>query len=76
VIAQLNAQAMAALRRPELAERLAVDGSEPFSSSVAEFAAFMRAEHAKWGAAVRDASIRPIAAKCRASPWRSLGRNP
>ena len=58
VIAQLNAQAMAALRRPELAERLALDGSEPFPSSVAEFAAFMRAEHAKWGAAVRDAGIR------------------
>jgi tripartite-type tricarboxylate transporter receptor subunit TctC len=58
VIAQLNAQATAALRRPELAERLAVDGSEPFPGSVAEFAAFMRAEHAKWGAAVRDAGIR------------------
>jgi tripartite-type tricarboxylate transporter receptor subunit TctC len=58
VIAQLNAQAAAALRRPELAERLAVDGSEPFPGSVAEFAAFMRAEHAKWGAAVKDAGIR------------------
>jgi tripartite-type tricarboxylate transporter receptor subunit TctC len=58
VMAQLNAQATAALRRPELVERLAVDGSEPFPSTVAEFAAFMRAEHAKWGAAVRDAGIR------------------
>jgi tripartite-type tricarboxylate transporter receptor subunit TctC len=58
VIAQLNAQAVAALRRPEMAERLALDGSEPFAGSVAEFAAFMRAEHAKWGAAVRDAGIR------------------
>ena len=58
VIAQLNAQAMAALRRPELVERLALDGSEPFPGSVAEFAAFMRAEHAKWGAAVKDAGLR------------------
>ena len=58
VIGQLHAQAMAALRRPELAERLAVDGSEPFPGSVAEFAAFMRAEHAKWSAAVKDAGIR------------------
>jgi tripartite-type tricarboxylate transporter receptor subunit TctC len=58
VIAQLNAQAVAALRRPEMAERLALDGSEAFPGSVAEFAAFMRAEHAKWGAAVRDAGIR------------------
>jgi tripartite-type tricarboxylate transporter receptor subunit TctC len=58
IVAQLNAQAVAALRRPEMAERLALDGSEPFPGSVAEFAAFMRAEHAKWGAAVRDAGIR------------------
>jgi tripartite-type tricarboxylate transporter receptor subunit TctC len=58
IITQLNAQAVAALRRPEMAERLALDGSEPFPGSVAEFAAFMLAEHAKWGAAVRDAGIR------------------
>jgi tripartite-type tricarboxylate transporter receptor subunit TctC len=58
IVAQLNAQAVAALRRPEMAERLALDGSEPFPGSVAEFAAFMRAEHAKWSAAVRDAGIR------------------
>jgi tripartite-type tricarboxylate transporter receptor subunit TctC len=58
IIAQLNAQAMAALRRPELAERLALDGSEPFPGSAAEFAAFMRAEYAKWAAAVKDAGIR------------------
>jgi hypothetical protein len=49
---------VAALRRPEMVERLALDGSEPFPSSVAEFAAFMRAEHAKWGATVRAAGIR------------------
>jgi tripartite-type tricarboxylate transporter receptor subunit TctC len=58
VITQLNAQAMAALRRPELADRLALDGSEPLPSSAAEFAAFIRTEHAKWGAAVRDAGVR------------------
>jgi tripartite-type tricarboxylate transporter receptor subunit TctC len=58
VIAQLNAQAAAALRRPELLERLALDGSESFSGSVEAFAAFMRAEQEKWGAAVRDAGIR------------------
>jgi tripartite-type tricarboxylate transporter receptor subunit TctC len=58
VIAQLNAQAVAALKRPELVERLVLDGSEAFPGSVAEFADFVRAEHAKWGAAVRDAGIR------------------
>jgi tripartite-type tricarboxylate transporter receptor subunit TctC len=58
VIAQLNAQAAAALRRPELLERLALDGSDPFPGTVEAFAAFMRAEQEKWGAAVRDAGIR------------------
>ncbi len=58
VIAQLNAQAAAALRRPELLERLALDGSDPFPGSVETFAAFVRAEQEKWGAAVRDAGIR------------------
>jgi tripartite-type tricarboxylate transporter receptor subunit TctC len=58
VIAQLHAQAVAALVRPEMVERLALDGSEPFPGAVADFAGFVRAEHAKWGAAVRDAGIR------------------
>jgi tripartite-type tricarboxylate transporter receptor subunit TctC len=58
VIAQLNAQAVAALHRPEMLERLALDGSEPFSGSAAEFAAFMRNEAAKWGAIVRDIGLR------------------
>jgi tripartite-type tricarboxylate transporter receptor subunit TctC len=58
VIARLNAQAVAALRRPEMVERLALDGSEPFPSSVPEFADFLRAEQAKWGATVRDAGLK------------------
>jgi tripartite-type tricarboxylate transporter receptor subunit TctC len=58
VIARINAEAAAALRRPEMAEKLALDGSEPFATSAAEFAAFMRAERAKWGAIVRDIGIR------------------
>ncbi len=57
-IARINAEAVAALGRSEMIERLALDGSEPFPSSAAEFTAFMRTEHAKWGAIVRDAGIR------------------
>jgi tripartite-type tricarboxylate transporter receptor subunit TctC len=58
VIARLNAEAVAALQRPEMIERLALDGSEPFSGSPAAFAAFMRAEAAKWGAIVHDIGLR------------------
>jgi hypothetical protein len=41
-----------------MAEKLALDGSEAFPSTVAEFAAFMRAERTKWAAIVRDTGIR------------------
>jgi tripartite-type tricarboxylate transporter receptor subunit TctC len=58
VIARLNAEAMAALQRPEMLDRLALDGSEPFPGSPAAFAAFMRNEAAKWGAIVRDIGLR------------------
>jgi tripartite-type tricarboxylate transporter receptor subunit TctC len=58
IIAQLNGQTRAALQRPDMAERLALDGSEPFPGSPAEFAGFIRAEHAKWAAAVKDAGVR------------------
>jgi tripartite-type tricarboxylate transporter receptor subunit TctC len=58
LIARLNTEAAAALRRPEMTERLALDGSEAFPSSVAAFAAFMQAERAKWGAIVHDIGLR------------------
>jgi tripartite-type tricarboxylate transporter receptor subunit TctC len=58
VIARLNAAAAAALKRPEMVERLALDGSEPFPGTPAEFAAFMRSEAAKWGTIVRDIGLR------------------
>jgi tripartite-type tricarboxylate transporter receptor subunit TctC len=58
VITRLNAVALAALARPDMIERLALDGSEPFPGSAAEFAAFMRSEAAKWGAVVRDIGLR------------------
>jgi tripartite-type tricarboxylate transporter receptor subunit TctC len=58
VIARLNAAAMAALARPDMIERLALDGSEPFPGSAAAFAAFMRSEAAKWGSVVRDIGLR------------------
>ena len=38
-------------------ERLAVDCSEPFPGSPAEFGIFMRNEAAKWGAVVRGIGL-------------------
>jgi hypothetical protein len=41
-----------------MVERLALDGSEPFLGTPAEFAAFMRSEAAKWGGVVRGIGLR------------------
>ena len=58
IIDKLNAATNNALRHKELLDKLAEDGSTALGGTPAQFAAFMRAEHAKWGAAVRDAGIK------------------
>ena len=58
IINKLNAATNNALRGKELLDKLAEDGSTPLGGTPAQFAAFIKAEHAKWGAAVRDAGIK------------------
>jgi tripartite-type tricarboxylate transporter receptor subunit TctC len=58
VVARLNAAVNAALRQPEMVAKLAIDSSEAVPGSPEEFAAFLRAEHDKWGSLIRDAGIR------------------
>lgn len=58
VVARLNAEVTAALGRPEMVGKLAVDSSEPLPSSPERFAEFLRAEHAKWGSLIREAGIK------------------
>ena len=58
VVARLNAEVGAALRQPQMMERLGVDSSEPLPSSPERFAAFLDAEHAKWGMLIREAGIK------------------
>ncbi len=58
VVDRLNAEAGKALHRKELLDKLAADGSEPMGGSAAQFADYIRAEHAKWGVVIREAGIR------------------
>ena len=58
IVARLHAEVAKALRLPEARERLAGLGAEPVGSSPAEFAAFVRAEHARWGRVIREKGIR------------------
>jgi tripartite-type tricarboxylate transporter receptor subunit TctC len=55
IVEKLNAEALVALRSPEMKARLAADGAEPLGTTSAEFGAFIRKELDKW-ARVRDAA--------------------
>ena len=57
IIERLHAEAITALRSPEMKQRLATDGAEPLGSTPAEFAAFIRRELEKWGRVVETARI-------------------
>lgn len=58
-ITRLHAEVTRILAVPEVRDALAKAGAEPVGSSPEQFAAFIRAETAKWGDAVRRAGIVP-----------------
>jgi tripartite-type tricarboxylate transporter receptor subunit TctC len=49
IVDRLHAEFMKAMRAPDIAERYATLGVEPLESTPEQFAAYMRAELAKWG---------------------------
>jgi tripartite-type tricarboxylate transporter receptor subunit TctC len=58
VLARLNAEAVKALRSPDVAERLSGQGAEPAPGSPGDFAAFIRAEIDKWSKVVKAANMK------------------
>lgn len=58
IVARLNEAAARGLARPETAQRLARVGVEPRTMTPEQFAAFVRAETAKWGAIIRRSGAR------------------
>jgi tripartite-type tricarboxylate transporter receptor subunit TctC len=58
IVARLNAEANKALASGEMKAKLAEEGSTPLGGTPQQFADFIRKEHAKWGAAVREAGIK------------------
>jgi tripartite-type tricarboxylate transporter receptor subunit TctC len=59
IVSRLHAEIVRALREPDVKDRLAADGAEAVGSSPEEFAAFIRAELAKWAQVASAAGIRP-----------------
>jgi tripartite-type tricarboxylate transporter receptor subunit TctC len=59
VVEKLNAEIVKALNTPEAIEWLAEFANEPSQDTPEQFAAFVRAQHAKWGRVIREANIQP-----------------
>ena len=58
IIAKLNTEVVRILSLPELSERTRSQGIELGASSPDEFAAFLRADIARWGKAIRETGIK------------------
>ena len=59
VITRLHAEVVRVLQQRDIRERFLSDGAEAVGSSPEEFAAFIRAETAKWAKVIKDAGLRP-----------------
>jgi tripartite-type tricarboxylate transporter receptor subunit TctC len=57
IVNRLQTEAAAILFAPETRQRLAGDGAEPIASKPADFAAFVKAEMAKWATVAKSANI-------------------
>ena len=58
IVERINAEVGRALMRKDLLDKLAADGSEPMGGTPQRFGDFIKAEHAKWGAVVRESGIK------------------
>jgi len=58
IIVKLNAEVAKALARADFIEKLAAEGSQPLGGLPQHFAEFLRAEHVKWGVAVRESGAK------------------
>jgi tripartite-type tricarboxylate transporter receptor subunit TctC len=59
IIERLNAEAVKALRDPDVARKLSSQGAEPAPGSAPEFSAFIRREIEKWSKVVKAAGMKP-----------------
>jgi tripartite-type tricarboxylate transporter receptor subunit TctC len=59
IVVRLHGEIVRVLQAADVRGRLSADGADPVGSSPEEFAAFMRAETAKWAKVVKDAGIQP-----------------
>src|SRR3954462_1547420 len=58
IVARLQGEGGKGLRLPDVRERLAALGADGVGSTPDQFAAFVRADHARWGSVTREKGIR------------------
>ena len=58
IVARLNAEINKVLAMPDVREKFAAGGVAPVGGSSEEFAAFVRADYAKWGKIAKDSNIK------------------
>jgi len=58
VVDRINAEVQKALMDPEVQSKLAAEGSTPMGGTPKQFSDYIRAEHQKWGALIREADIK------------------
>ncbi len=58
IVTRLNAELGGMITQPEMAQRLAAEGAEPWRLSVTEFGRYLQTEVDKWIKVARDANIR------------------
>jgi tripartite-type tricarboxylate transporter receptor subunit TctC len=58
VIDRLNGEIVAALKQPDLAARLASQGTVPFPATPAQFGSYIRAQYEKWDSLIKSANIK------------------
>ena len=58
IVSKLHAETLKALALPDIKDRLSGMGAEGVGNTPAEFAAFFKAEIAKWAQVVRSAGLR------------------
>ena len=57
IVNKLNADIVAILKTPEMAEKLKGLGTDPAPTSIEDFSKFLNAEHIRWSAAVKSSNI-------------------
>lgn len=59
IVNKLNAEVVAALKNPDMHDRLSKEGADPVGNSPAEFAKHIQAEIDKWRKVIKAAGIQP-----------------